>query len=862
MKPKETKNKPKTGTTWLLPALMATLTATIRAASPTPLKVFNPYTNITAKSTVTINFLRDFITTEVNYSTSKVTLQDPTQGSLVGEVAESFSNYQEMKFNTSEHKTNLSQILRLDGSNDALINNNIYLNTQSLPYISAVGITSNSSCFMTNLNKSQDNNAPQYWVFSEIIGSTKEECATGFTLLPPGFGGYSFVGFFDKENAVLRYKAQTTYNWNYNKNKRLQSLNVFSGNAPENAYGYLRAFLIRSTNYDNAVLIYSKIGSLGKNYLVLKPVDNRGSFNQSVSSAFVQYPGKANWMDQALQGNSKVFTFWREKAESAGFEFGVVAASFQDTSQTNSVLNSLFRMINDFYPGMIIDPREYLHQGFYYEVSFPVPNKMLFVKYPNITVDDTLASTTDGYNYLTNGVKNGELRKEVALDFNFKNDEHYLEDVEFWPEYLMFRVVIRSRKDLGFEKSVVFAFDHSYAFGDGNTNGLSFNNSQNRLYHYLPLGIFEVSLDTESQTIGQRLIIGRQFKLNINKPANIEVNTTKIVQLHYDCPGTTGADLTFNITFVKNFEEFEVNHGPGSHSEYTAFQSPYPYQYYLRGLQTKGDFIQFSTLPQNPSSAVYYRAGISAFHTLYDENKMRTAVAYNASSRGVGEQLRGAPQDSLCAYSGYPAWNNGKNKNFAVRCRNKKLASVIINTNNYYDSPLKYYRASKELEVSYLEIPCEAAICTQNGLALISPVPIEQANQTDIGYILLMKNQSVSDEFRVMKTSNFKGLFSGFNPSYKVNYKVFFQQSGEYEGYLAQIADLDQYNDAVNRISRIDLKHPYFYIEPLLDAELSKESTQIEFSNPENNKTQILSFDVSLVKNPNYAPVFIKKRMD
>ena len=164
-----------------------------------------------------------------------------------------------------------------------------------------------------------------------------------------------------------------------------------------------------------------------------------------------------------------------------------------------------------------------------------------------------------------------------------------------------------------------------------------------------------------------------------------------------------------------------------------------------------------------------------------------------------------------------------------------------------------------------MNIPCESAVCLENGLALISPVPLEQANQTGIGYILLMKNQSASDEYRVMKTSNFKGLFSGFNDGAKLRYKMYYQQSGDYEGYLAQSTAIDESfssrGQKIIRISRINLKNPYLYIDPLVDTELPEQSTEIKFSDL-SGKTQILSFNVSLIKSPNKAPVFIKKRLD
>ena len=860
-------NTPKTGTARQLPALIATLAALILSTRSQDLKVGNPSPNITTKSNVTITFLSEFITTGNKLANVKLTVTDPTHATLIGEPVVSPYNYQEMKFNTSQYQTKLVEILRVEDMNDELVGG-YSLNSWNQPYISVVGITSDCTCFMTNLNYTNDVDTPLYWVFGKLKGRTRQECSTAFTLLPNN-DRYSIAGFFTM-NSVMQYVVFDEDN--FGQNGQVQNLKIFSKGAPENAYLHLKVLTqVSSTNDDSAIIVYSRTGDLKKNMLVYRPkIDyETGTFNNTVTPPYIYYPeGPAVWMSLAVQNNQNLYSCWREVPQDPEDDTHIiVACSFQQTNQKDPYVNSLFRRFNDdFYPGFSIDPNSYTNDGFYYEIRFKNGQKLNFTKYPNITLDDTLGNfSNNAYSFLTNGTANGQYQTEVELDFDFDGADHFVENVEFWPGYVMFRVTIRSRVDQSFVKKTVFAFDHSYSFGDGDLGSLVFNDTKNRLYRYQGLGIFEISLDVENQVIRQTLIVDRQMKLKINKPSSLEaMNTPQAVKLNYHDTSNNGKDsLTFYVTFIQNFEEFGVSHGPASNeSDYLAFHSPYPHQYYLRGLEAKGDFVQFSNIPQNISSAVYYKAGISAFHTLYDEKKFRTAVAYNSSTRGSSYQLKGPQQNALCAYSGYPAQNSGDNLNFAVSCRNKKLNSIMINTNDFENSPISSFQPAKEIDVSYLDIPCESAICLQNGLALISPVPIEQVNTTDIGYILLMKNQTAGDEFRVMKTSNFKGLFSGWNTQSKTRYSMYYQQSGDYEGCLAQLANTDDFNNAINRISKIDLKSPYFYVEPLIDAELSPETAEIEFSDLKNQNKKILNFEVSMTKSPNHAPIFIKKRLD
>ena len=251
-----TAKNPKTGI-FKFVTLLTTILVPRVAAQSSYVKLENPYPEITTKSNITINFLKDFITYTPYYSNITLSLEDPSQGSLVSEPVESFWNYQELKFNTTKQKTKLDQILGMGSLNDILMTSYEGLNPKYSPYLSVVGITSNKTCFVTNINNTEDIDTydpsyakPEYLIIDSSKSYSVEECATAVTVLPRRSNHYAMAGFFTADS-VFTYKIQSRY-ISKSANKKVHSTEMFSDGAPRDAFKHFKVLKTRNkASYNN-----------------------------------------------------------------------------------------------------------------------------------------------------------------------------------------------------------------------------------------------------------------------------------------------------------------------------------------------------------------------------------------------------------------------------------------------------------------------------------------------------------------------------------------------------------------------------------------------------------------------------------
>ena len=322
---------------------------------------------------------------------------------------------------------------------------------------------------------------------------------------------------------------------------------------------------------------------------------NRDEILANLSSSTQGFK-KISWMSVTVQDYRNGVVFIQRKRMS--FVRREVSCYFTDFSDSNPQPSLIFKITRDFFhPGLYVDTDTFRKAGFYYEARFEGNTTMTFIKYQNISLQDL-----DGFRsyekFTSNGNKN--LTKMIDIGFNFDADEHYLDDVEYSPVYITFKVTLKSRSNPGFKKVYIFSMDENIRFGDGLDTGFVFEDSPNKMYRYNGAGLFEASLDTENQIIRRRLISERQMKLKINKPNLNDTKGPQTVTVNYVYMKDQDrvSNLSFQITYLENFEEFSVSHGPASETSYLTFHSPYPFQHYLRSLEVSGDFVDFEGTPK------------------------------------------------------------------------------------------------------------------------------------------------------------------------------------------------------------------------------------------------------------------------
>ena len=516
------------------------------------------------------------------------------------------------------------------------------------------------------------------------------------------------------------------------------------------------------------------------------------------------------------------------------------------------------------YPGVIADQSKSSQKGFYYELLFYGESNIrdfTFVRYKNVTISYGM-----DYEALTGGGE-GNITKTLQLDFAFDRNYHFVDSVEYTTVFQTFRIVFKHRKYEQFSETVIFSLDETVDFGGVWSQksggplepGFIFKDMGTTLYHYRGDGVLKLEVSGAGTAITQKLIVDKQVELRVTKPNYLP--RYQSVELSFSSPGVTSARLNFEINYVENFEDFSASHTKASQSQYEVFRSTNPFQFYHRGIEVKGDFIRFSNKNQNQEKRTF-QAGLSVFYTQYDYLRLRSENSFNPSNFVASNQLRGAVRDSVCAQSWYPSSSSPQNPDFGVRCKDLKLDSILVKAssqNQVKADSDDNFRRRQEIDLTYTEIPCQYVQCFQNGLALISGAPADKVNETERGYILMMKNQARGLEYKIVETVNFKGLFSMFDSTARDNYNTLYLQDGEYSGYLVQM-DKD---NKVFRQSKFDLQRPYLFLNPLKRGRSSSQHiAEIEISDQNQPGTKILHFSVQLIRNPNHAPVFIKKPLN
>ena len=849
-----------------LALLLAIFVSSKAVKEATKIQVSNPFPKIKTKSNVTLTYLREYITNlaELNPANISITVEDPSQAKLETHYVESYSSYQEVPIEGGSGDA-FPVLLKISTINKALESDGPF--TDYAPYIAVAG-SQYSTCFMTNLNRSTSPMKPVVWLFNDLMfNPSQEECRTGITVLPRSATDYALSGFFDQDSTFW-YKIQN----NTSTEPSITARIYFENSRSRLSYQRLRMIQFkrqyRSGRWINPLYVYSTIGNFGASIVEFDPEKPYPDYlipRISIRALGETDCTEVDWMNVVKSNNMFIVVTRCSELFFPLYHFSVTMVS-NNGSGFNS--RSLVHRHEDYYtkqtiPGVIADQSEGSERGFFYEVIFKnrrVSKEFTFVRYKNVTFSPGM-----DYKGLTSGGV-GNITKTVRLDFWY-DESYFIDSVDYTTVYETIKIVFKNRNSGQFSSGIViFSLDETVDFGVAGSQksggslkpGFIFKDQGTTLYHYRGDGVLKLEMNGAGTVITQKLIVDKQVELRVTKPNYLP--RYQPVQLTFSSPGVTSATLNFDINYVKIFEEFNASHTKASRSQYQVFSSPNPFQFYHRGINVKGDFIRFSSKNQIQEKRTF-KAGLSAFYTQYDYLRLRSENSLNSSNFVTSNQLRGTRSDSVCSLSWYPSSSSIQNSDFAVRCKDQKLNSILINANSQEpneDDDVNF-RRRQEIDLTYTEIPCGYVQCFKNGLALISGATADKVNETERGYILMMKNQTQGLEYKIVETANFKGLFSMFDPTTRDNYRTQYLQEGEYSGYLTQIDK----NNKVFRQSKFDLQRLFLFVKPIRKSKASSQYTaEIEISDQNQAENKILNFSVKLMRNPNHAPVFIKKPLN